>query len=247
MELLLGDAERLEKRGNAEEAPEEGIPLHAQLQLRLAGGLAGDVEAGQDENADFVVADPLPVLRRHPLPGHRRGFVRLPDEAAALLQAFQRIGVREGLGIAAEHHVDMIELAVHLDLRRGDREVVVGGCALLFRPVLRVGHDVQLFDEETIGVVRRILLRNEGAEIADDRAQILARRDHAPTADRVKPHRDGPLGQKRRGVLADDGVGMVDTEHKERLAVARAGTVFAVRLADDKFVGAQRVFGAEVT
>jgi hypothetical protein len=55
-----------------------------------------------------------------------------------------------------------------------------------------------------------------------------------------------PLGQERRRVLADDGVGVVDPEHEEGLAVAAPAAVRAARLARGELVGAERVLGPEV-
>jgi hypothetical protein len=55
---------------DAEERAKEGIALHAELQLGLGGGFAGDVEARQDEDADVVFLNELAVLRRDALPGH---------------------------------------------------------------------------------------------------------------------------------------------------------------------------------
>ena len=57
--LLLGDAELLEQGADGEECAEEGVALHAELQVAAVGGLFGDVEAGQREDADVLVDDLL--------------------------------------------------------------------------------------------------------------------------------------------------------------------------------------------
>ena len=50
----------------------------------------------------------------------------------------------EGLGIAAEHHVHVVELAVHLNALGRHGEEVIGRRAFLLRAVLGVGHDKEL-------------------------------------------------------------------------------------------------------
>ena len=92
----------------------------------------------------------------------------------------------EGLGIAAQHHVHVVELAVHLDGLGGHGEVVIGGRALLLGAVLRVGHHEQF--------LVRIAIIDNAAKVADDCAEVFARGNHAPAADGVEPHGDGALG-----------------------------------------------------
>ena len=60
----------------------------------------------------------------------------------------------ERLRIAAEHHVHVVQLAIHPDAFRRDDEIIIRGRALLFRAVFRIGHDAQLFDQ--LAVRRRI-------------------------------------------------------------------------------------------
>ena len=54
----------------------------------------------------------------------------------------------------------------------------------------------ELVDEEAVAVVGGILLGDELAEVADDGAEILAGRDHAPAADGVEADRDRALGEQ---------------------------------------------------
>ena len=246
LELLLGDPVGLEERAHPEERPEEGVSLHAQLKLRLVRRLAGDIEARQDEDPDIVVLHELPVAGGNPLPGGLRGLARLPNEAAPLLEALEGVRVGERLRVAAQDNVDVIELAVHLDGRRGDREVIVGRGPLLLGAVLRVRHHVEPLNEEPVGVVHGIPLGNVPAEFADQLTQVLARCDHAPPANGMESHGDRPLRQQRGGVLADDSVGMLHAEHEEGLAVVGAPAVAAARMAGGELVGPERVLRPEV-
>ena len=66
--LLLADLVILEEGGHLEKRAEKRVALHAQLQILAAGGVAGDIETGQDKNPDVVVLDELPVLGRDALP-----------------------------------------------------------------------------------------------------------------------------------------------------------------------------------
>ena len=81
-------------------------------------------------------------------------------------------------------------------LGRGDHEVGGGG-ALLFRSVLGIGADV----DDLLGIAELVddlvALVEQVVQVADDRAEVLARRDRAPSADRVEAHGDGALGQQR--------------------------------------------------
>ena len=81
--LLLRDAELIEQAADGKERAEEGVALHAQLQIAAVGGLLGDGEAGQREDANVVVDDLLARPLRQALPGLLAFFVRLPDERAA--------------------------------------------------------------------------------------------------------------------------------------------------------------------
>ena len=57
--LLLRDAELLQQAADRKECAEEGVALHAQLQIAAVGRLAGDFEAGQREDANLLVDDLL--------------------------------------------------------------------------------------------------------------------------------------------------------------------------------------------
>ena len=81
--LLLGDAELVEQAADGEECAEEGVALHAELEIAAVGGFLGDGEAGQREDANVVVDDllagpdgadaprPARLLRRTPRPASR--------------------------------------------------------------------------------------------------------------------------------------------------------------------------------
>ena len=136
-ELLLGDAELLQHGATREERAEESVALHAQLQVGAVGGLAGDFETGQRVDANVLLDDLLARPEGQVLPCALAFGVRLPDEAAALLDAVERIGVGEGLRIAAEDDVDVAQIAVDANALLGGDHEVAGGRALLFRTVLR--------------------------------------------------------------------------------------------------------------
>ena len=78
--------------------------------------------------------------------------------------------------------------------------------------------------DDLVAVVEQIV------EVADDRAQVLAGRDRAPSADRMEAHGDRLFRQQRRRVVRLHLVGMVDAEHDERRAVGRALAVLACAL-----------------
>ncbi len=102
----------------------------------------------------------------------------------------------ECFGIATEHHIDVIELAIDANGFGGDDEVIVCGRAFLFGAILGIGHDEEFFLEGTIGVVFRVLLGNEAAEVADNRAEVFAGGDHAPTANGMETNGNGFVGQQ---------------------------------------------------
>ena len=87
----------------------------------------------------------LRAQMRQLLPGVLALPVGLPDQAAALGHAVERIGVGEGLGVAAENDVDVAQVAVHADAIFGGDHEVAGRRALLLRAVLGVGDDVDDF------------------------------------------------------------------------------------------------------
>ena len=162
------------------------------------------------------------MLRRDALPGGFRRVAGFPDEAAAVLDAFQRVRVRERLGVATEHHVHVVELAIHLDDVGRDREIIIRRRAFLLRAVLRIGHDEQFFLQPAVRVMFGVALLDEVAEFTDDFAEVLAGGDHAPAADGMEPHGDGAVGQQRRRFLADDGIRMVNAQGEIGLAVGGA-------------------------
>ena len=128
-----------------EECAEEGVALHAELEIGAVGGLAGDVKAGQGEDANLVVDDLLARPDGQVLPGALALGVRLPDERAAGLNAVERVGVGEGLGIAAEDGGDVAQIAVDANALLGRDHEVAGRRALLLRAVLGIGADVDDF------------------------------------------------------------------------------------------------------
>src|SRR5580658_5723912 len=88
----------LEKRGDPEKSAQEGVALHAQLQVAAGGRLPGNVETGQNVHTNVVVADIIPVLQRNAAPGGLGRIAGFPNQAAAFLDAFQRVGVGKSLG-----------------------------------------------------------------------------------------------------------------------------------------------------
>ena len=246
LELLRREVIAIEKRGNTEEGAQKRVALHAQLQLGLTGGLPGNVEAGKDVHLDVVLEDELAVRGGNALPGGIGTFARFPHQHATALQPLQRVGVRERLRVAAEHHVHVIQLAIHLDLRRRHREVVVGGRALLLRPVLGVGHHEELVLENALLVVGGILCGQVLPEVADDRAQVLAGRDHPPTANRVEPHRNRPFRQQAGRILADHGIRVLHPQHEVALPILGGAAVGPGGNAGGELVRPDDVLGTEV-
>ena len=163
-------------------------------------------------------------MRRQAVSGRIAGF---PDQAAAFLDALERVGMREGLRVATQHHVHVVEFAIDLDGVGRDRQIVIGGRAFLFRPVFGIGHNEELFLQPPVLVQFLVALLDEVAEFADNFPQVLARGDHAPAADRVESHRDGAFRQQRRAILADDRIRMVNAQGEIGLALGGAATVLA--------------------
>ena len=245
-ELLLIDPELVQQRRDGEERAEKRVALHAELQVRAIGGVARNLKPRQREHADVLVDDLLARPHRQPFPRLLAFLFRLPHQTPALGHAVERVGVREGLGIAAQHDGDVTQIAVHADpFGRRDHEIR-GGRALLLRAVLRVRADVDDFFRIPELVDELVALVEEVVEVADDRAEVLAGRDRAPSADGVEAHRDRAFGQQRRRIGGFHFVRMIDAEHHERHAVARALPVFACACAGDELVGANRVLGPEV-
>ena len=246
VELFLIDPEFLEERRHPEEGAEERVALHAELQVCTIRGLARDLEAGQREDADLLVDDLLARPHRQPFPRLLAFLLGFPHQAAALGHPVERIGVRERLGIAAQHHRHVTQIAVDADpLWRGDHEIC-GRRAFLFRPVFRVRADVDDFLRVAEFVDELVALVEEIVEVADDRAEVLAGRDRAPAADRVEAHRDRVLGQERRCVARLHLVRVIDAEDHEGDAVRRTLAVLARALTGDELVRADRVLGTKV-
>ena len=102
----------------------------------------------------------------------------------------------EGLRIAAEHHVHVVQLTVHLNKLRRHGEEVIGRRAFLLRAVLGVGHDKELVFQLPQIVVARITFGNDLAKFTDDLAEVFPRGNHAPTSDGVETHGNGALRQQ---------------------------------------------------
>ena len=143
--LLLGDSEFVEQGADGEECAEEGVALHAELQIATIGGLLGDGEAGQREDANVLVDDLLARPQRQTLPGLLAFFVGFPQQAAALGHAVERVGVGEGFGVAAENDGDMAQVAVDTDAVFGGDHEVAGGRAFFLGTVFGIGADVDDF------------------------------------------------------------------------------------------------------
>ena len=100
----------LQKRRDTEESAKKRVALPPELEIGALGRVAGDLEARQDVNSNIVLFDELAMLGGDALP---RGFgrvARFPNQAAAFLQSFKRIGVRESLGVAAKNYIYMVQL-----------------------------------------------------------------------------------------------------------------------------------------
>ena len=143
--LLLRDAKLLKQGADPEKRAEKCVALHPELQIAAVSGVARDVEAGQREDADLLLDDLLARPQGQVLPGVLAVHVRLPDQAAALLHAVERIGVRECLGIAAENDGDVAQIAIDANTLFGRDHEVAGRRALLLGAVLGIGADVDHF------------------------------------------------------------------------------------------------------
>ena len=207
---------------------------------------ARDVEAGQREDANLLVDDLLARPHGQLLPRALAVDVRLPHQAAALLHAVERIGVGEGLGVAAEHNRHVAQIAVDADAVFCRHHKVAGGRALLFRTVLGIGADVNDFLGIAELVLQAVALEEQVVQVAKDCAQIFAGGDCAPSADGVEAHGNCALGQQRGRFIGDDRVGMVDAEDDEVDAIGGGLAVFARAAGGGEFVCADDVLGAEV-
>ena len=187
----------LQQRADREECAEERVALHAQLQIATVRRLAGNCKPGQREDANVLFDNLLARPRRQVLPCALAFGIRLPHQASAFLNAIERIGMRERLGVAAQHRRHVAQIAVHANtVFRRDHEVASRG-ALLLRSILRIGGDVNHFLRIAFVVDLPVALEKQIVQVAQNRAQILSGRDRAPSADRVEANRHGPLGQKR--------------------------------------------------
>ena len=245
-ELLLRDAELLQHGADREKCAEKRVALHAQLQIGAIGGFARDVEAGQREDANLFFDNLLARPDGQVLPGVLTVHIRLPHQAAALLHSVERVGVREGLGIAAKHDGYVAQVAVDANAFLGRDHEVAGRRALLLRAVLGIGADVNHF----LGIAQRVhfvvALVEQIVEVAENRAEIFAGGNRAPAADGMEAHGDCALGQQRRRFVGDDAIGVVDAENDKVRAIGRGLAVFARPAGGHVLECADDVLGAEV-
>ena len=217
----------LEKTRHLEEPSEERIPLHPQVKVLTIRRLARDAEPGQRVDPDLAVDDLLPVARRDPLPDRLRILLGLPHESPAVVEPGQRVGVGERFRVATEDDVDIVEIAVDPHSLRRDDEEVGSRRTLLLGSVPRVGADVQYLFGPTELVDLVMLLDEIVSDGADDLTEVLPRRDHAPSADGVQPHRDRVLGEQRGMAIRLHRIGMVDAENEVALPVGQRSSVTA--------------------
>ena len=83
-------------------------------------------------------------------------------------------------------------------------------------------------------------------EIGEDRAEILARGDRAPTADGVETNGDGTLGKQRGRLVGLDFVGVINAENEKRSSVGSPLAVLPGARASGKFVRAKNVLGPKI-
>ena len=244
--LLLGDAELVEQAADGEECAEEGVALHAELEIAAVGGFLGDGEAGQREDANVLVDDLLAGPMGQTLPGLLAFFIGLPNQRAAFGHAVERVAVGEGFGVAAENDGHVAQIAVDADAVFGGDHEVRGWRALFLRTVFGIGADVDDF----LGIAELVALsrpaRREIVEVADDCAEIFAGGDGAPSADGVEADGDCAFGKQGGRFFADDRVGVVDAEDEEGDTVGGALAIFAGAAGGGELVCADDVLGAEV-
>ena len=135
------------------------------------------------------------------LPGGFGRVARFPNQTAALVEALQRVGVREGFRIAAQHHIDVIQLAVDADAFRRHHQIIIGRRAFFLGAIFRIGHDEELLHQPALVVVLGVLPRDQIAKFPHNRAEVFPCRNHAPAADGMKTHRNGLLRQQGGRVL----------------------------------------------
>ena len=129
--LLRRNTELIEQRADLEEGAEKCVALHAELQIAAVGGLAGNVEARQGEDANVLVDNLLARPDWKLLPRLLAFLVALPHKSSALLNAVQRIGVSECLGITAQNSGHVAQVAVDANTVLGRHHKVAGRRALL--------------------------------------------------------------------------------------------------------------------
>ena len=123
--FFLGNIVVLQKTRHLEKAAEERVTLHAQMKVRAVGGALGDVKPRQNKHANVVLLHELPMLGRDALPRLLGRFVAFPDKTRTLVQSLERVAVRERLRVAAQHDVDVVQLAVHLNEVGRDGEKII--------------------------------------------------------------------------------------------------------------------------
>src|SRR5690349_9314117 len=108
------------------------------------------------------------MMRRNSLPRSLNRVAGFPNNAAALVQTFQRIGMRERFWIATKNNIDMVQFAIHPNSFRSDDQIVIGGRAFFLGAVLWVGHDPNFFDLLAVLVILGILFGNQAAKVANN-------------------------------------------------------------------------------
>ena len=87
--------------------------------------------------------------------------------------------MRESLGVAAEDDGHVAQVAVDSDAILGGNHEVAGGRALLFRPVLGIGADVDDLLGIAVVIFQPVAFVEQVVEVADDGAQVFAGGDGA--------------------------------------------------------------------
>jgi hypothetical protein len=173
-------------------------------------------------------------------------LIGLPNQRAALGHAVERVGVGEGLGVAAENHGHVAQIAVDADAILGGDHEVRGRRALLLRAVLGIGADVDDF----LGIAEASRSPSR-SKIRSLRSPRIAPR-FLPVVMAPQPPMEwkrtatAPSGSSDGSLVADDRVGMVDAEDEEVHAVGGALAVLAGAVGGGELVGADDVLGAEV-
>ena len=95
-------------------------------------------------------------------------------------------------------------------------------------------------------VDRFVSLVKKVVEISEDRAEILARGDRAPTADGVETNGDGSLGKQRGRLVGLDFEGVINAKNEKRSSVGSPLAVLPGARASGKFVRAKNVLGPKI-